>query len=166
MAGSRCFYPLPADDCLVFTRLYSNTPQNRKKGIRKLLLYFSDIDEVNVHNNNWDVRYNRNNDKYQMLRFYASDINLRYLEDFQFVRCYCSPPGRYCLCYCTCFASRSVGIRLSRISAIRAPFAFRSPCFAGCGNSCSSVIGRAFPHPDPGGCRPIPPPLVRFGLVI
>ncbi len=42
-------------------------------------------------------------------------------------------------------------------SAVRAHFAFRSLCFAGCGNSCSSVIGRAFPHPDPGGCRPHTP---------
>ncbi len=36
-------------------------------------------------------------------------------------------------------------------------FAFRSRYFAGCGNGCSSVIGRAFPHPDPGGSRPHTP---------
>ncbi len=36
-------------------------------------------------------------------------------------------------------------------------FAFRSLCFAGCGNDCFSVIQRTFPHTDPGGCRPHTP---------
>ncbi len=36
-------------------------------------------------------------------------------------------------------------------------FAFRSLCFAGCGNFCSSVFGRTFPHPDPVDCRPHTP---------
>ncbi len=57
-------------------------------------------------------------------------------------------------------------IILNRFTTIRAHFAFRNLCFAGCGNSCSSVIGRAFPHPDPGAAAPIPPLLVRFRLVI
>ncbi len=42
-------------------------------------------------------------------------------------------------------------------SAIRVHFAFRRLCFAGCGNSCSFVIERGSPHPDPGGCRPHTP---------
>ncbi len=44
-----------------------------------------------------------------------------------------------------------------RPPAIRAHFAFRSLCFTGCGNSCSSVIERAFPRPDFGGCCPHTP---------
>ncbi len=41
-----------------------------------------------------------------------------------------------------------------RPSAVRAYFAFRNLCIAGCGNRCSSVIMMAFPHPDPGACCP------------
>ncbi len=41
-----------------------------------------------------------------------------------------------------------------RPPAVRAHFTFRNACFAGCGNSCLSVTGRTFPHPDLGGCRP------------
>ncbi len=44
-----------------------------------------------------------------------------------------------------------------RPPAVRAHFAFRRLCFAGCGNGCSSVIGRAFSHPDSGGGRPHTP---------
>ncbi len=53
-----------------------------------------------------------------------------------------------------------------RSPAGRAYFAFRSLCSAGCGNSCSSVIGRAFPPPDLGGCRPHTPLPGRFGPII
>ncbi len=36
-------------------------------------------------------------------------------------------------------------------------FAFRSLCFAGCGNSCSPVCGRVSPQQDLGGSRPHTP---------
>ncbi len=49
-----------------------------------------------------------------------------------------------------------------RLPALSCHFAFRSPCFAGCGNGCLSVYRRAFPHPDPGGCRPYTP--AYFGI--
>ncbi len=41
--------------------------------------------------------------------------------------------------------------------ALGGRLAIRRLCFAGCGNSCSSVTGRASPHPDPGGGRPHTP---------
>jgi len=42
------------------------TPQ-RKKNLRKLMVYFSDVSVVDVHSINWAVKYNRNNQTYRLL---------------------------------------------------------------------------------------------------
>ena len=47
--------------------------KNLKKRLRKILLYFSDVDTLDVHNINWKIRYDRNNQTYRMI------INLCYL---------------------------------------------------------------------------------------
>lgn len=42
-------------------------PKTRKKEIRNLLMYFRDVKSIDVHNINWQFRFNRNNQSYQML---------------------------------------------------------------------------------------------------
>ena len=39
----------------------------RKKALRKLLVYFADVDVLDVHTINWNIRYDRNNQTYRML---------------------------------------------------------------------------------------------------
>lgn len=39
----------------------------RKKEIRKLLVFLQDVSELDVHNINWNLRYDRNNQTYRML---------------------------------------------------------------------------------------------------
>ena len=41
--------------------------KSRKKELRKLLVYFADVDTLNVHCINWNQQYNRNNQTYRML---------------------------------------------------------------------------------------------------
>ena len=45
----------------------------RRKKLRKLLVYFVEVDELDIHNINWNLRFNRNNQTYIML------INICYL---------------------------------------------------------------------------------------
>ena len=47
--------------------LKSKITTARKKDLRKLLVYFGEVDEIDVHSINWNIRYNRNNQTYQML---------------------------------------------------------------------------------------------------
>lgn len=42
-------------------------PKSRKKELRNLLLYFKDVGTLDVHSINWNFRFNRNNQSYQML---------------------------------------------------------------------------------------------------
>lgn len=42
-------------------------PKNRKKELRNLLLYFTDVSTVDVNGINWKFRFHRNNQSYQML---------------------------------------------------------------------------------------------------
>lgn len=42
-------------------------PKTRKKELRNLLLYFKDVEAVDVHSINWRFNFNRNNQSYQML---------------------------------------------------------------------------------------------------
>lgn len=39
----------------------------QKKNIRKLLVYFDEVDEIDIHTIDWNYNYNRNNQSYQML---------------------------------------------------------------------------------------------------
>ena len=42
-------------------------PKARKKELRNLLLYFKDVSTLDIHAINWNFRFNRNNQSYQML---------------------------------------------------------------------------------------------------
>lgn len=42
-------------------------PKSRKKELRNLLLYFKDVTSIDVHTINWNIRFHRNNQTYQML---------------------------------------------------------------------------------------------------
>lgn len=39
----------------------------RKKEIRKLLVFFGDVETLDIHTINWSIRFNRNNQSYRML---------------------------------------------------------------------------------------------------
>lgn len=47
--------------------LRSNIAKVRKKELRNLMLFFSDVEEIDLHTVNWNKHYNRNNATYQML---------------------------------------------------------------------------------------------------
>lgn len=47
--------------------LKSDIDKTRKKEIKKILLFYDDIDVINPHNINWNLHYNKNNQSYQML---------------------------------------------------------------------------------------------------
>ena len=47
--------------------LCSNISKQRKKNLRKLMVYFGEVDFVDLHTVNWNVQYNRNNQTYRML---------------------------------------------------------------------------------------------------
>lgn len=47
--------------------LKSDISKKRKKELRKLMLYFQNIDTLDLYHVDWNVQYNRNNQTYQML---------------------------------------------------------------------------------------------------
>lgn len=47
--------------------LRSKISSARKKELRKLFVFFADVDELDYHTINWNIRFNRNNQTYQML---------------------------------------------------------------------------------------------------
>ena len=47
--------------------LKSNITNTRKKSLRNLLLFFSDVNEIDLRFVNWNQHYNRSNQSYQML---------------------------------------------------------------------------------------------------
>lgn len=47
--------------------LHADISSERKKELQKLMNYFSAVDTVDLHQVNWHMRYNRNNQNYQML---------------------------------------------------------------------------------------------------
>ena len=51
----------------VLLLLKANITNSRKKSLRKLLLFFSDFNEIDLHFVNWNRQYNRSNQSYQML---------------------------------------------------------------------------------------------------
>lgn len=51
----------------VLLLLKANITNCRKKSLRKLLLFFSDVNEIDLHFVNWNQQYNRSNQSYQML---------------------------------------------------------------------------------------------------
>lgn len=51
----------------VLLLLKSEISKNRKKELRRLLVYFSNVDILDVHNIDWNIRYDRNNQTYHLL---------------------------------------------------------------------------------------------------
>lgn len=47
--------------------LHADIAKARKKELRKLLVFFGNVDLLDVHTINWKVQYNRNNQTYRML---------------------------------------------------------------------------------------------------
>ena len=47
--------------------LHTDISKERKKALRKLLVYFADVDTLDVHTVNWNIRYDRSNQSYRML---------------------------------------------------------------------------------------------------
>lgn len=47
--------------------LRANIDKTRKKELRNLMLFFSEVEEIDLHTVNWNQHYNRNNATYQML---------------------------------------------------------------------------------------------------
>lgn len=47
--------------------LRGDVSRNRKKELRKLLVFFGNVDTLDVHTINWKMQYNRNNQTYRML---------------------------------------------------------------------------------------------------
>lgn len=47
--------------------LRSDISKTRKKELKKLLVFFSDVATLDVHQINWNIRYHRNNQTYRML---------------------------------------------------------------------------------------------------
>lgn len=51
----------------VETLLTSNLSKKRKKELKKLMIYFRDVETINIRYIDWNFKYNRNNKHYQML---------------------------------------------------------------------------------------------------
>ena len=47
--------------------LHADISKSRKKALRKLMIYFADVDVLDIHTINWNIRYDRNNQTYRML---------------------------------------------------------------------------------------------------
>lgn len=47
--------------------LRSDISKTRKKDLRKVLVFFGDVETLDVYSINWNMRYNRNNQTYRML---------------------------------------------------------------------------------------------------
>ena len=47
--------------------MHADIATERKKELRKLLVYFVNVDRLDVHTINWNIRYNRNDQTYRML---------------------------------------------------------------------------------------------------
>lgn len=45
----------------------ANISKTRKKGLRKLLVFFGEVETVDLHSVRWNAQYNRNNQMYRML---------------------------------------------------------------------------------------------------
>lgn len=51
----------------VLLLLHSDISRSRKKELRRLMVYFADVDTLNLHTVNWNIRYDRQNQTYRML---------------------------------------------------------------------------------------------------
>lgn len=46
--------------------LHSDITKTRKKDLRKVLVFFNNVDLLDIHTINWKIQYNRNNQSYRM----------------------------------------------------------------------------------------------------
>ena len=51
----------------VLLLLKANITKSRKKELKNLMLYFSNVDTLDIHNINWRINYNKNNQSYHLL---------------------------------------------------------------------------------------------------
>ena len=51
----------------VFLLLKADISKSRKKELRKLMVFFEDVDVIDLYSVNWNMQYNRNNQTYRML---------------------------------------------------------------------------------------------------
>ena len=51
----------------VLLLMKANIEKSRKKELQSLMMFFSDVDPIDLHTVNWNRQYNRNNQTYQML---------------------------------------------------------------------------------------------------
>lgn len=51
----------------VLLLLAGNISKSRKKELRKLLVFFSEVDQIDLNHVKWNVHYNKNNQSYRML---------------------------------------------------------------------------------------------------
>ena len=47
--------------------MYANIAKERKKELKKQMLFFSEVTEIDLNTIDWNIRYNRNNQTYRML---------------------------------------------------------------------------------------------------
>lgn len=47
--------------------MYANISKERKKELKKQMLFFSEVTEIDLNTIDWNIRYNRNNQTYRML---------------------------------------------------------------------------------------------------
>lgn len=47
--------------------LHADITKVRKKALKKLMVFFTDVDFIDLHTVNWNMQYNRNNQTYRML---------------------------------------------------------------------------------------------------
>ncbi len=51
----------------VLVLLKGNISKSRKKELRKIMVFFMDVDVIDLHSINWNIQYNRNNQTYRMI---------------------------------------------------------------------------------------------------
>ena len=51
----------------VMLLLKADISKSRKKELKNLMMFFSNVDTLDVHDFNWHIRYNKNNQSYQLL---------------------------------------------------------------------------------------------------
>ncbi|MDT4376946.1 MULTISPECIES: 5-methylcytosine-specific restriction endonuclease system specificity protein McrC [Clostridia] len=60
-------YPNRIIKTTMYLLVRSSLSKKKKQALKKLLIYFGEVDILDVHNINWKLQYNKNNQTYQML---------------------------------------------------------------------------------------------------
>lgn len=78
----QCFYDVISIDIYLnkiikstFTHLlHSDISKDRKKQIRKLLIYFTDVEIIDIYTINWKINFNKSNQTYRMIIYICNFI--------------------------------------------------------------------------------------------